>query len=480
MHRSIFLLLLALGGCSPASSAERLGWQEDFDALADHMAVVYANLEWAVQERGINTAQLYQDTRAALGNASSRRSARKLVRRFVASFDDPHMRVSNGDSRAPGQGGVPDPGVAPDIGADDALETIGFRGRDLDFKIDFERLPGFTHLEPSATNPFAWGIFTVGEKTVGVLRIAHFGDDGYPQVARPLWDDFASELAGPCDNGCQWQFRTMVMDRLLAYLAEGARALADAGVDAVLIDITGNGGGTDWAAVAPRIFTPPLLHCPPIGVVRHPHHGGRLAHRADYFQLLLDERPLSGSSRMIVTSAQTATMQRAMEASKPCDRRSAFHAAGALPDCTQLTFGPACGALEYLAPGSLSDLEERAVIFEPLNATFEEGTWAGPLFVLTDGGTASASEQFVSLLEANGAAVLMGEKTYGAGCGFIAGGIPIYLPHIDVTVRMPDCARYRANGRNELEGIEPQVQIDMDGNNREKARRVHDALAGLL
>jgi hypothetical protein len=74
----------------------------------------------------------------------------------------------------------------------------------------------------------------------------------------------------------------------------------------------------------------------------------------------------------------------------------------------------------------------------------------------------------------------MGEKTYGAGCGFIAGGIPIYLPHIDVTVRMPDCARYRANGRNELEGIEPQVQIDMDGNNREKARRVHDALAGLL
>jgi hypothetical protein len=37
------------------------------------------------------------------------------------------------------------------------------------------------------------------------------------------------------------------------------------------------------------------------------------------------------------------------------------------------------------------------------------------------------------------------------------GGIPLRLPHSGLQVRMPDCARLRTNGMNEVAGITPDV-----------------------
>lgn len=479
MKRAALPLLLALGGCVLTNATDREDWQQDFEILIDHMSSAYANLEWVRDERGLDVFALYQDAHTRLGEARSRRSARKILTAFVEAFDDPHFRVINGDDRDPDGDGSMDAGLPPGVSGADALDAMGFRGRRLDFRIDFEKLPDFERISPSDENPFAWGSFTVGEQVVGVLRIAHFGEDGYPEVARALWPRFAAAVEGPCDVACQWNFREHVMDALLTYLAEGAAAFRARDVNAVLIDITGNGGGTDWAAVAPRIFTPPLTRCPPVGVVRHPHHSERLARRRDYLQSLLDELDMSAASRSILANARDTMAAMVQKAEEPCDRRDLFRVADATLGCSQLVFGPACGVLEYLPPGSLADVTQRAVVFRPLDSAFEEGIWDGPLFVLTDHNTASASEQFVSLLEANDAATILGERTLGAGCGYIDGGIPAYLPHLDMTAWMPDCVRHRAGGRNEIEGIEPDVVIEWSGGDAKRARRIHEALRGL-
>lgn len=480
MSRAVLALTTALLGCTMAGAAERSAWQQDFEALADQMAVAHANLEWIRDHRGVDVAALYREAHARLGEAGSRREARRIVTQFIEAFGDPHLHLTKGDDRGSRGGDASDDGVAPSTPTDDALDAMGFDSRDLDFRIAFDRLPDFERVTPSPDNPFAWGVFTVGGSTVGVLRIAQFGDQRYPEVAAAQWPAFAASLDGPCDQECQWRFRGVVMNALLEHLAAGARAFAARNVAAVLIDITGNGGGSDWAAVAPRIFAPPLPDCPPLGLVRHPHHAVRVAQERAAMEQVVREQPMSATSQQIMSRAVDSLAALAARLDEPCDRRDLFRSDSATLSCTQLAYSPGCGVLEYLPPGSLDDVPQRAEIFSPLDQRFEEGVWHGPLFVLMDRRTASASEHFVSLLQANRAATFLGERTMGAGCGFIAGGIPLYLEHLDVTAWMPDCARFRADGHNELEGFEPDLPIDWSGGNGTKAHRVHEALARLL
>jgi C-terminal processing protease CtpA/Prc len=121
------------------------------------------------------------------------------------------------------------------------------------------------------------------------------------------------------------------------------------------------------------------------------------------------------------------------------------------------------GLLDYAAPGSLDGLDSKAVLFGPSRYRYQEGLWDGPLVVLVDRRTASAAEGFASILRDNGAAVVMGEHTYGAGCGYTDGGIQHALPHTGLDVHLPDCVRVRADGTNEVEGVTPDVPIAWDG-----------------
>jgi hypothetical protein len=315
---------------------------------------------------------------------------------------------------------------------------------------------------------------------VGLIRIAEFGDGCYPKVASALWEEFAARLDSDCTLRCQWEFRIEVMNGLLGYLAECARSLTAAGIDALLVDLSGNGGGSDWAAIAPRIFAPPLSHCPQSGLIRHPHHADPLRKELAALEAAQTDSTLSASSRRYVEMACERLREIVAAMDRACNRRAIFDQPDFRADCSQVQIINGCGVLDYLLPGSLEDLPVRTSIFEPLRYRYEEGLWTGPLFVVLDGETASASEQFLALLEANSAATFLGQRSFGAGCGYYGGGVPALLQSLDLTVRMPDCVRYRGDGQNELEGIEPQVAIDWGGGNRERARRVQLALEQLV
>ena len=63
------------------------------------------------------------------------------------------------------------------------------------------------------------------------------------------------------------------------------------------------------------------------------------------------------------------------------------------------------------------------------------------------------------MLRDNRAATVVGERSLGAGCGYIDGGGEVRLRHSGLTVRTPNCARFRLDGTNEIEGIEPDVTV---------------------
>jgi len=72
--------------------------------------------------------------------------------------------------------------------------------------------------------------------------------------------------------------------------------------------------------------------------------------------------------------------------------------------------------------------------------------------ILADRGTGSAAEDFVAWLQQNKVATVLGERTAGAGCGYVDGGNPTRLKVVPVDVWMPNCARFLDNGSNEIEG----------------------------
>lgn len=47
----------------------------------------------------------------------------------------------------------------------------------------------------------------------------------------------------------------------------------------------------------------------------------------------------------------------------------------------------------------------------------------------------------------------------GAGCGYTYGGIELELEALRLTLRAPDCVRFRASGENERAGMEPDLPI---------------------
>lgn len=79
--------------------------------------------------------------------------------------------------------------------------------------------------------------------------------------------------------------------------------------------------------------------------------------------------------------------------------------------------------------------------------------------MLVDSETWSAAEEFAAVLQDNRAAVIMGEPTGGAGCGHTDGGTPTTLPNSGAVMEVPDCARIRADGSNEVRGIEPDILV---------------------
>lgn len=375
---AVFVLALA-PAASGAVAFDPTDWRRDYEHLKREMAQRYANLDWIVSHRGLDLAALDAETGAAIDRSTSERQAVAALRRFIGAFQDPHLKLVRGDrSSAPQAATAAVPAHPTPASPVASCQAAGYKSESARFRFPFDRLPGWT---PVRDGPFATAI--AGD--LGVLRIAAFGEDSYLATCREV---FRAGLTAR-------ELRMAVRARLQQHLVDAIDDLKTRGARRLLVDVTGNGGGTEWVTEVITLMTDQVLVRP----------AGRLVDPA-------------------------------------CDRSGIWRGE------------PVCPVLA--PPG------------EPSRLT-GNGRWAGPLFILVDRETGSASEDFVAWLQQNRVAVVIGARTAGAGCGYVNGGGRIRLQAGSLDVMAPNCARFLNDGTNEIEGVKPDVEIAMSGSNRAAA-----------
>lgn len=476
MRLAAVILGAALLAASPAFAQsearetpafDAAGWVADLEQVQREMASHYANLEWAATEREAPLGALFAMGGQRLAAARSEAEAREVFERLERYLGDGHVNFV-----WPRAGGPGTPAAADRADDRPPCERLGFKPDGRDGGAVATRLPGYRPLD--GDSGFPAGIVEVEGQTVGVVRIALFSPQAHPAACATALAELRP-TGEPCDDACMDRLWSLAADRVTADFSDRLRALEAAGAATLLVDIAGNGGGAEWVEAVARTVTPVRLRSARVGFVRHPHWVEALADGERRMREAAVGQPAEDRARLEQYAAAYAAAR--AQAEHPCDPAPLFE--GRTPDCEWLGGGEiySTGPAPALDP-ELIGKPWAAEVFTPLAFAFEPGVWSGPLVVLVDGATASASEEFAAMLQDNDAAVILGAPTRGAGCGHTRGGIDVVLQHSGATLRLPDCARFRTDGSNEVSGIDPDVLIGFRENDG-PTRRVKRLAAAL-
>jgi hypothetical protein len=454
------LVVAAIVSTSTAAAGstqfDRKAWREDYATLKRELEQSYSHLAWmASPASGVDLSALDRRTRAALDVARSDADASAALVGFVAGFHDGHFAPVV--TPEPSGGGVEPPSRASDTDASSACAALGYApATRVGFSLPFESLNGFSMQSDGIAHAFRSGTISVGEHRFGLVRIPRFRATEYPALCVAVWPAVDSINA--------------------AWLQELAKRLAElraAHVDAVIVDVGGNGGGNDVGEWAPRLFTSREVHSAPLLM-----HVGPLAakYMDEQLQGLNDALAAHAGDAKVTTMLRPAvdSFERRKRESlqPPCDlswvwrERRRFDPA----KCSGLIdAGFASGAVEFLAPDSLPT-DAAAAIYWPSITDSMRGAWNGPVYLLTDAGTASAAEMFAALMRDSGVAKTVGVRTLGLGCGSMVESAPLTLPHSHLSFRVPNCVRLRADGTDEVAGIRPDLPVAPAANESTRAR----------
>jgi hypothetical protein len=433
-------------------------WIEDLAQFRGLLSTQYANLEWALTDRELDP-NVFVDAEARLRSAKSDAEARQLFDRFASGLGDGHVRF---EWPAPA---VPT-GSAASAAPASPCASLGFRPR-KDGSAIGPNLPGYKALEANGS-AFPAGTVAVDGRTVGVIRIAAFMTQSYPQVCEAALADLKRDPTAPCDKDCLAALDKAASDRFTRDLAARLHALKAAGAQALVVDLAGNGGGTEWSEAAVRMVTGVRLRSPQVAFIRHPHWSGRFENDTRYFAEFA--KTLKGRDRQLFTEISAAAGDAFTQAKTPCDPAALWK--GAKPDCAFLARAKfySSGWLDSADPATLKDKPWAGDIFTPARFPYEEGAWTGPLMLVVDSRTASAAEEFAAIIQDNKAGVIVGAPTLGAGCGYTDGGVKAVLKNSGAIAWLPDCARFRADGSNEVRGVDPDVYTGFRSNEGSKRR----------
>ncbi len=471
MLKKLITAALCASVCVPFSTATKTfaqaprseAWLEDFEQLKREMAAHYANLDWAVAERRLDLKQLSEQTAARLREAQSDAQARQAIDSFVRAFGDGHFHLQWPSANRPDA-------VKNDAAKNDKpsapaplCDRLGFRAGKTAPGIAFDRLPGFEPHRTADSKYFPVGVLVLPNgKRIGLLRIAIFSEHWFPDLCETAAAELGLHKDSPCDEACGDRVELKAADLLTAALERQLAALQAASIDALLVDITGNGGGSDWVEPAARVLTRKPLRSPRIGFIKHEHWAKDFQSRLADIER--DAAQATGPRRDMLKRAAD-TYRRALSAAKEPVARDAVWQNKPVP--ALVAKDPelfASGILPYARSGEFPDSPSSGQLFYPSRYRYHEGAYSGPLLVLVDQNTASAAELFAAMLEDNGAAIVLGSPTVGVGFGYTNGGIPTLLKHSRAEVKMPDGVRFRSDGTNEAAGITPRVLVPWHAN----------------
>ena len=432
-------------------------WLHD---LAEARAAIdskYANLEWLLTERQVDLDALFDRARAALGNARSDAEAVAIFNRLVQRIGDGHVNLEwPRPAAAPAAAPVAAPAPAPSPpapAAESFCRALGYASPSNAAGLA-PALAGFARtatidLLPVGTIPVAGG-------RAGIMRIPVFDPHGSIVLCDNAVAALAIPLDRPCDEACSnciiteayRQLGILMQDRLARFRNAGARVL--------IVDITGNGGGSEWAEAAARMLSRRPLQSARLGFVRGPHWERQWRQLSERLRMAAAGAGPADRARLLAWAAE-ADAARA-EAGRRCPPTGD-------PACPWLGRGGfATGLVGRARSGSFDGKDWAVHVFNPAQHLYRDGAWDGPVIVLTDQETWSAAEQFAALLQDNGAALILGARTGGSGCGHTWGGTPTRLTNSGATLELPDCVRFRADGSNEVRGVIPDLLLPWRAN----------------
>ena len=357
---------------APPGPSRQAAWKADYERLKAALAQGYANLDWQIDRRGFNLALADKQIGAMLDKVDNDAAAALVFAKLVEAFDDPHLDLRPGPppeaaKLMPMQSNIDGPAKATS-----SCEAENYSEGKRATRLPYSSAPGWT---PVSEGPFQAGL--LGD--IGIIRIPAFGEQRYlaacKSVQKPGMDSRALQLATRAE-----------LNRQLAALVG---TLRQRGMKRLAIDVSRNGGGSEWSTEAVTLFT-----------------AGRL------------------------------TRQEPRRVGPTCDRSDIWK--GEKPSCTVYTGEPTSEWVE--SDGAPA--------------------WNGPLAILADRDTASAAEEFITWLRDNKRAKMGGEKTFGAGCGYMDGGHAFAFKAAPIHLMMPNCSRFTRDGTNEIEGQAPDVAIE--------------------
>lgn len=449
----IVVLLFAAVASAFGQSTE--DWLRDYSAMKKYMAEAYANFEWARTK--IDLVELDRKTIAGLKEAKSQADAQKVFAEFLRAFHDGHLQVRKpSDNNADNESKVIPKGAT----GEQACSVIGVNPRPKRFSLGFQIAPEFT-VVGAENDPFPAGIFNFGNgKTIAIIAIPLFSPDAYPGNCTAAWETFRTSLDRDCDDECIDRFRSEAEKRLTEKFVSQVRELAAKKPTALVVDIALNGGGSDWVSVIAKALSPVELTPPTLRFIRHPHWVKILESQLADVNGDLSRKDLTKMQKSILIDAKRKLTEYVADARTPCDLGYFWTDKVTKPTCERLSSTRLVGGLAgKIDPKTVANLKSRNSLTSAEPYEFEKGIFSGKILILTDDRTASASEMFVSMLQRAKVATTIGSKTFGAGCGYVDGGTQYFLPVSKLQLRMPDCARFRADGVNEVEGIEPDVKL---------------------
>lgn len=464
MKTPIVLLLTAILATSAAAAGaarpafDRKTWREDYSTLKRELEHSYSHLAWAASPAsGVDLPSLDRRTRMALDSARSDADAAVALVGFVAAFHDGHFASVVTPEPA---GASPEPSPrASDNDANSACSAFGYSpATRVAFSLPFESLDGFRLQSDGLTRAFRSGTIVVGARRFGLVRIPRFRPAEYPALCFAVWSTLHATGVAPTPAAIQ----DVIDIAWLRELADRIAAFRTERVDAVLVDVGGNGGGNDLGDWAARLFTSGEVHSAPLLM-----HAGPLG--AEY----MDEQ-LQGLNDALAAHAGDAKVEAAL---RPAVEAFEHRKRESLQQSCDLSWvwreqrrfdpakcsglidaGFASGAVDYFAPDGLAP-DAAAALYWASVADPVRGAWSGPVYVLTDTGTASAAEMFAARMRDSGIAKTVGVRTLGLGCGSMVEAAPLTLPHSRLSFRIPNCVRLRADGSDEVAGIEPDLPV---------------------
>lgn len=473
--------LVFLCGAAPTPGPDRAAWLADYVALKLALETQYANLTWfASPQGGRDLPALDRRTTAALEQATDAAEARTALLAFQAAFRDGHFVGRPSPEPSAGEAAEPE---WPDLKSFDpaaaACVALGYGGAASPFSLPIETLPTFQLLADGEAEPFRAGVVANGSRRIGVVRIPSFAMENYPALCRKSWTADGVDDGGDVNQSA---LERAIARAWYAELAAVLQTFRSRGVDAVLVDIGGNGGGDDSGDMATRLFTDRAVRSSPLLIKRGPAAETYLQEQIEQVEHGLTLEPGPAGAALLSQVRDDLRGLDPVRRPGACDQSWVWR--------EQRTWDPS-GGCDLVRVGSaggpLADLDREIIpqtrIARRLSWAMDVkdlwGSWSGPVYVLIDGRTGSSAEMFAATLQNNSIAKVAGVESSGAGCGAMGSDGRVTLPAVGLTFSLPTCVRLRPDGSDEVAGVRPDLPLRPTAGESRRARaaRLFNAIA---